>query len=118
MERASWAAEPAVVVAGAGLTAVPPSAGAGLALSLEIAVIAVLAALVVEAGETEAAAADGGCGEASAAFLVSRDQGSGGRCLPKRQRGHPERIAPTTSCTWAWRSILVFQTCINVLRDT
>lgn len=38
--------------------------------------------------------------------------------LPKHQQGRPERTAPTISGTWAWRSILVFQTCTNVLLDT
>lgn len=65
-----------------------------------------------------AAAADGGCDEASVVFLVSKDPGSGGRYLPKRQQGHLERTAPTISCTWVWRSILVSQICTNVLRDT
>ena len=38
--------------------------------------------------------------------------------LPKRRRGHLEQTAPTISYTWVWRSILVFQICTNVLRDT
>lgn len=65
-----------------------------------------------------AVAADGGCDEASVVFLVSKDPGFGGRCLPKRQLGHLEQTAPTISCTWVWRSILVFQICTNVLQDT
>lgn len=116
-ETASWAAV-RVVAAAAGLTAVSPSAGAGLARRPEMAVAAELAALVVQAEETGAAAADGACDEASVAFLGSRGLGSGGRCLPKHQQGRPERTAPTISGTWAWRSILVFQTCTNVLLDT
>lgn len=84
-ETASWAAV-RVVAAAAGLTAVSPSAGAGLARRPEMAVAAELAALVVQAEETGAAAADGACDEASVAFLGSRGLGSGGRCLNDSQQ--------------------------------
>lgn len=65
-----------------------------------------------------AAAAGGVCDEASVVFLVSKDPGFGGRCLPEHPQGRPAQTAPTISYTWVWRSILVFQICINVLRDT
>lgn len=113
---ASWVAGLAAVVAG--LTAGSPSAGAGAVRSLEAAVTVALVALVGGDGAAGAAAADGACDEASAVFLVSTDPGFGGRCLPARPQGRPARTAPTTSGTWVSRSILVFQICTNVLRDT
>lgn len=65
-----------------------------------------------------AGVADAVCDEASAVCLVSKDPGSGGRCLPEHPQGHLGQTAPTISYTWVWRSILVFQICTNVLRDT
>lgn len=116
-----WAggrASGAVGLVAAGLTAECPSAVVGAGQSLEAAVMVALVALVVSAAEMGAAAADGVCGEASVVFLVSRDPGFGGRYLPKRPRGRPVQTAPTTSCTWVWKSIPVFRICTNVLRDT
>lgn len=76
---ASWAAVLGAVVAG--LPAVSPSAEAGLLQSLEMVVTAAPGALVVQAEEMGAAAADEGCDEASVVSLVSKGPGFGGRCL-------------------------------------
>lgn len=45
-------------------------------------------------------AADEVCDEASAVFLVSKDPGFGGRCLPEHPQGHLAQTAPTISDTW------------------
>lgn len=113
---ASWAAVLGAVVAG--LPAVSPSAEVGLLQSLEMVVTAAPGALVVQAEEMGAAAADEGCDEASVVSLVSKGPGFGGRCLPEHQQGRLEQTAPTISCTWVWRSTLVFQICTNVPQDT
>lgn len=94
----SWAA--ALVAVVAALAAASPSAGPGAVRSLEMAVAVALVALAVWGGEMGAAAADEACDEASAVFLVSKDPGFGGRCLPKHPQGHPARTAPTISDTW------------------
>lgn len=112
----SWAVVLAAVAAG--LTAVSPSAEAALLQNLEMAVTVAPGALVVWAEEMGAAAADEGCGEASVVSLVNKGPGFGGRCLPERQQGHLEQTVPTISCTWVWRSTLVFQICTNVPQDT
>lgn len=114
----SWAVVLAAAAAAAGLTAGGPSAEAALLQNLGMVVTVAPAALVVWAEEMGAAAADEGCGEASVVSLVNKGPGFGGRCLPERQQGHLEQIVPTISCTWAWRSTLVFQTCTNVPQDT
>lgn len=114
---ASWAAGRAAAGA-AVLAAASPSAAAGVGRSLETAGAVAPAALVVQTGEMGAAAAGGACDEASVVFLASKDPGSGGRCLPERPQGRPARTAPTTACTWVWRSIPVSQTCTSVLRGT
>lgn len=113
----SWAVVLAAAAA-AGLTAVRPSAAAALLQNLGMAVTVAPGALVVWAEEMGAAAADEGCGEASVVSLVNKGPGFGGRCLPERRQGHLEQIVPTISCTWAWRSTLVFQICTNVPQDT
>lgn len=114
---ASWAAGP-VAAAVAGLAAAGPSEGAGALRSLETTGTVALVALVVQDGETGAAAADGACDEASVVFLGSKGPGFGGRCLPERPQGRPAQTAPTISYTWVWRSTLVFQICTNVPQDT
>lgn len=76
------------MVAAAGLAAASPSAGAGAARGLEAAVTAALAALTAWAGETGAAVAGGARDEASVVSLVSKDPGSGGRCLNDRKQLH------------------------------
>lgn len=113
----SWVVGLAAAAA-AGPAAASPSAGAGAARGLEAAVTVALVPLAVWAGEMGAAAAGGGCDEASVVSLGSTDPGFGGRCLPKHPQGHLARTAPTISCTWVWRSIPVFQICTNVPQDT
>lgn len=88
---ASWAAGPAAAGAAA-LAAASPSAAAGAGRSLETAGAVAPVALVVWTGETGAAAAGGACDEASVVFLVSKDPGSGGRCLNDRQQLHLSQI--------------------------
>lgn len=48
-------------------------------------------------GEVRTEAADGVCDEASAVFLVSKDPGFSGRCLPEQPQGHSAQTALTTS---------------------
>ena len=114
----SWVVGLAAAAA-AGPAAASPSAGAGAARGLEAAVTVALVPLAVWAGEMGAAAAGGGCDEASVVSLVSTDPGFGGRCLNERQQLRSSQgdvlKSPHVpcSCDAPTRTIMPGRICIN-----